>query len=61
MVNDIVLTQTKKVVMTMDKTVTVVTEKLETVDKYGRRKLQNYERTESVENHDLGLDLWRAA
>ena len=35
--NDFILTQTKEVVMTFEKTVTVTTEKLETVDALGRK------------------------
>ncbi len=61
MERDIVFTQTKEVVMTMDKTVTVMTEKLETVDIFGKKHIKAFNRTESVDYHNIGSGEWRAA
>ena len=61
MERDIVFTQTKEVVMTMDKTVTVMTEKLETVDIFGKKHIKAFNRTESVDYHNIGNSEWRAA
>lgn len=61
MERDIVFTQTKEVVMTMDKTVTVMTEKLETVDIFGKKHIKAFNRTESVDYHNIGSSEWRAA
>lgn len=60
MENDYILTQTKKVVMTPEKTVTKITEKLETVDIYGQKKCVESYRFEVEENNDV-LDFGRAA
>lgn len=61
MERDIVFTQTKEVVMTMDKTVTVMTEKLETVDIFGKKHIKAFNRTENVDYHNIGSGEWRAA
>lgn len=61
MERDIVFTQTKEVVMTMDKTVTVMTEKLETVDIFGKKHIKAFNRTESVDYHNIDSGEWRAA
>jgi hypothetical protein len=61
MERDFILTQTKEVVMTMDKTVTVMTEKLETVDIFGKKHIKAFNRTESVDYYSIGSGEWRAA
>ena len=48
--NDFILTQTKEVVMTFEKTVTVTTEKLETVDALGRKQVQK-EKKDIAQDH----------
>lgn len=58
---DFILTQTKEVVMTFEKTVTVATEKLETVDALGRKQVQKITHSEQVDYHDNGNHLRRAA
>ena len=51
MENDFVLTQTRETTMTSEKTVTIVTEKLETEDENGRRYIRNYRHSKSVQYH----------
>ena len=58
---DFILTQTKEVVMTFEKTVKVTIEKLETVDALGRKQIQKITRSEQVDYHDNGNHLRRAA
>ena len=58
---DFILTQTKEVVMTFDKTITHITEKLETVDDFGRKQVQMLNKSESVNYHDNGFSVGRAA
>lgn len=48
---DFVFTQTKETTMTADKTVTVITESLEKVNWFGRRKLYGYKQSKTVEYH----------
>lgn len=55
--NDFILTQTKEVITTFEKTVTVITEKLETVDALGRRRVQKITHSEQVDYHDNGNHL----
>ena len=47
--------------MTMDKTVTVMTEKLETVDIFGKKHIKAFNRTASVDYYSIGSGEWRAA
>ena len=49
--NDFILTQTKEVITTFEKTVTVITEKLETVDALGRKQAQKVVCSEQVAYH----------
>lgn len=48
---DFIFTQTKETTMTADKTVTVVTGRLEKVNRFGRRKLYGYTQSKTVEYH----------
>ena len=48
MEKDFVFTQTKEITMTSDKTVTVITEKLETIDAFGRKTLCGYANSKRV-------------
>lgn len=61
MENNFVFTQTKETVMTFEKTVTVETEKLETVDALGHKKLVKVSRNESVDFHNKDINAGRAA
>ena len=61
MENNFIFTQTKETVMTFEKTVTVETEKLETVDALGHKKLVNLSRTERVDFHNKDISTGRAA
>ncbi|OQB13128.1 MAG: hypothetical protein BWY15_01927 [Firmicutes bacterium ADurb.Bin193] len=61
MKNDFVFTQTKEVIMTMDKTVTITTEKLETVDALGRKTLCDYRQSENFNFHNNDFNVGRAA
>ena len=58
---DFVFTQTRETTMTSEKTVTIVTEKLETEDENGRRHIRNYRHSKSVQYHDGSQELRRAA
>lgn len=49
---ELVFTQTKETTMTPDKTVTVITERLETVDIFGKRTLCGYSHSKSVDFHN---------
>ncbi len=60
MEKDFIFTQVKETVMTMDKTVTKITEKLETVDVFGRKKCVKSSHSE-VEYHQNDFDIGRAA
>lgn len=57
---DFVLTQIKKVVMTPEKTVTTITEKLETVDMFGCEQCFETSHTET-ECHNTDFNIGRAA
>lgn len=52
MENNFVFTQTKESIMTFEKTVTIITEKLETVDAFGRKKLVRISQSENVDFHN---------
>lgn len=56
MENNFVFTQTKESIMTFEKTVTIITEKLETVDAFGRKKLVKISRSENVDFHNKIAD-----
>lgn len=56
MENNFVFTQTKESIMTFEKTVTIITEKLETVDAFGRKKLLKISRSENVDFHNKIAD-----
>ena len=58
---NIIFTQTKETVMTLEKTVTTVTGKLETVDDLGRKKLIKTSTHKSTDYHNLGFDIGRVA
>lgn len=53
MKNDFIFTQTKETKMTKNKTVTIVTEKLETVDISGRKQLRNLKEYKNVDYNDM--------
>ena len=55
------LLKQKKVITTFEKTVTVITEKLETVDALGRKQVQKVVCSERVAYHNNGCHFWRAA
>ena len=61
MENNFIFTQTKETVMTFEKTVTVETEKLETVDAFGHKKLVKVSHTENVDFHNKDINAGRAA
>lgn len=61
MENNFIFTQTKETVMTFEKTVTVETEKLETVDAFGHKKLIKTLQRESVDFHNKDINAGRAA
>lgn len=52
MKNDFILTQRKEVIMTSDKTITVIDEKLETKDLFGKKQLLNSSHFENIDYHD---------
>ena len=52
MSDDCVFTQTKKVIMTSEKTAVICTDKLELVDGLGRRKVVKEDTKESTVFHD---------
>ena len=58
---ELVFTQTKETTMTPDKTVTVITERLETVDIFGKRTLCGYSHSKSVDFHNNDFASGRAA
>lgn len=58
---DFVFTQTKETTMTADKTVTVVTERLERVNIFGHRKLCGYAQSKTVDFHDNTFESRRIA
>lgn len=60
MEKNFVFTQVKETIMTMDKTVTKITERLETVDMFGHKKCIKSSPSE-VEYHKDGFDIGRAA
>ena len=53
MKNDFIFTQTKETKMTKNETVTIVTEKLETVDISGRKQLRNLKEYKNVDYNDM--------
>ena len=61
MENNFIFTQTKETVMTFEKTITVETEKLETVDAFGHKKLIKVSQNESVDYHNKDFSTGRAA
>ncbi len=61
MENNFIFTQTKETVMTFEKTVTVETDKLETVDALGHKKLIKTLQRESVDFHNKDFSTGRAA
>ena len=50
--NDFIFTQRKELIMTSEKTITVIDEKLETKDFTGRKHLLNSSHFENVDYHD---------
>lgn len=60
MKNDFIFTQVKEVVMTPEKTVTTITEKLEMVDLLGHKQCLKSSHTET-EHHNIDFDIGRAA
>ena len=56
MKNDFIFTQTKETKMTKNKTVTIVTEKLETVDISGRKQLRNLKEYKNVDYNDVNYN-----
>lgn len=50
--DDFVLTQTKKVEMTLDKTTVTCTEKLEVLDAFGRKKVVQEDKKEKTIFHN---------
>lgn len=61
MENNFILTQTKEVIMTLERTVTIKTEKLETIDSFGYKKLIRSNKTENVDFHNENIDIGRVA
>lgn len=61
MKDDFVFTQTKEIVMTSEKTVTIITKKLEKDDGTGQKKLVGNMQTKRVEFHNCEFDVGRAA
>ena len=61
MENNFILTQTKEVIMTCERTVTIKTERLETIDSFGRKKLIRSSKTENVDFHNGNIGMGRAA
>ena len=60
MEKDFIFTQVKETIMTMDKTVTKITERLEAVDAFGHKKCVKSSHSE-VEYHQKGFGIGRAA
>ena len=58
---NIIFTQTKETVMTLKKTVTTTTGKLETVDALGRKTLIQTSTHKKTDYHNLGFDIGRFA
>ena len=58
---DFIFTQTKETTMTSDKTVTVVTQRLEKVNVFGGRKLYGYTQSKIVDFHSNAYESRRAA
>ena len=58
---NIIFTQTKETVMTLEKIVTTTTGKLETVDALGRKTLIKTSTHKSTDYHNLGFDIGRVA
>lgn len=58
---NIIFTQTKETVMTLEKTVITETGKLETVDSLGKRTLVKTIAHKSTDYHNLGFDIGRVA
>lgn len=56
MKNDFIFTQTKETKMTKNETVTIVTEKLETVDISGRKQLRNLKEYKNVDYNNENID-----
>ena len=61
MKENLILTQKKEVVMTMDKTVTTVEETLETVDLFGKKQTIMTHNSETEKAHNDGELFGRAA
>lgn len=61
MENNLILTQTKEVIMTLEKTVTLKTERLETIDSFGRKRLIRSGESQNVDFHNGNTDIRRAA
>ncbi len=59
--DNFILKQTKETVMTMEKTVTTITESLEEVDFFGRKRLLAKTKTVQESVNQTGSDLGRAA
>jgi len=58
---NIIFTQTKETIMTLEKTVTVETERLETIDAFGQRKLVKTVSRKNTDYHNFKTDIGRAA
>ena len=58
---DFILTQVKEIFMTSEKTVTVVRETLEEVDRLGRKRLIKTDSSRGVVYHNTLSDIGRAA
>lgn len=59
--DNFILKQTRETVMTMEKTVTTITESLEEVDFFGRKRLLAKTKTVQESVNQTGSDLGRAA
>ncbi len=59
--DNFILKQTKETVMTMEKTVTTITESLEEVDFFGKKRLLAKTKTVQESVNQTGSDLGRAA
>lgn len=59
--DNFILKQTKETVMTMEKTVTTITESLEEVDFFGKKRLLAKTKTIQESVNQTGSDLGRAA
>lgn len=58
---DFIFTQTKETTMTADKTITIITERLEKVNVFGRRKLYGYTQSKTVDFHTDKYGIGRVA